>query len=107
MSLLDKLEKFEKKEKKRIVAQEEKKDIEIEEPEVIEAPKPKARKNEKKTLPTKKFDLKIVDLLIDEFDQLKRYFRDWNEKQPELSYVKRPAMKRAIENFEKHLEGLK
>lgn len=48
-----------------------------------------------------------IDLLVDEFNQLKRYFRGWNERQPERSYGKRPAQKKAIENFEKHLIKLK
>lgn len=41
--------------------------------------------------------------MLDLWEQLKRYFRDWNEGNPELSFIRRPAMKKTIETFEKHL----
>jgi len=54
----------------------------------------------------KKTTRKDHNYFLDEWYQLKRYFRDWNERNPELSFTKRPAMKSAIENFEKHLKEI-
>lgn len=44
--------------------------------------------------------------MLDLWEQLKRYFRGWNEEKLELSFIRRPAMKKTIENFEKHLKEI-
>lgn len=55
------------------------------------------------TVPKTKKD---YSYMLDLWEQLKRYFRGWNEENPELNFIKRPAMKKTIENFEKNLKEL-
>lgn len=50
-----------------------------------------------------KIVIKDYNYVLDEFYQLKGYFRSWN-KDPKKCFSDRPNMDKAIKNFEKHLK---